>query len=79
MHTPPSIPPTSGINLEDYAMDIFCRTYHPNHSKRTFQEFINPFTTMMLPQDPLKKDKRDEEEGENDDEKEEEAEDEEEA
>ena len=54
-------------------MDNFCRTHHANHSKRTFLEFINSFTTMLLPQDPPKKEKKDEEEGENDDEQEEEA------
>ena len=30
--TPP-LPPTSGINIEDYAMDNFCRTHHANHSE----------------------------------------------
>jgi hypothetical protein len=33
--TPPQIPPTSGINLEDYAMDNFCHTHHANYSKKT--------------------------------------------
>ena len=33
--TPPLIPPTLGINLEDYAMDNFCCTHHANHSERT--------------------------------------------
>ena len=28
--TPPLSPSTSGINLEDYAMEIFCRTHHAN-------------------------------------------------
>ena len=36
MDTPPLIPPTLGINLEDYAMEDFFRTHHANHSKKTF-------------------------------------------
>jgi hypothetical protein len=32
--TPP-IPPTSGINIEDYAMDNFYCTHYANHSQRT--------------------------------------------
>ena len=28
--TPPLIPPTSGINLEDYAMENCCGTHHAN-------------------------------------------------
>ena len=63
MDTPPPIPPTLGINLEDYAMENFCRTHHANHSERTCPEFINSFTAMLLPQEPPKKEKRDEEEG----------------
>ena len=78
MDTPPLIPPTSGINLEDYAMENFCCTHHANHSERTFSQFINSFTVMLLLQDPPKRKKKDEEEGENDDEQEEEAEEEEE-
>lgn len=35
-YTPPQIPPTSGINLEDYAMDKFCHTHHANHSENCF-------------------------------------------
>ena len=35
MDTPPLIPPTSGINLEDCAMENFCHTHHTNHSERT--------------------------------------------
>ena len=71
--TPP-IPPTSGINIEDYAMDNFCRTHHANHSKRTCPEFINYFTAMLTPLEPLKKSKRgdkDEEDVEQEEEEEE--------
>jgi hypothetical protein len=28
------IPPTSGIDLEDYAMDIFCRSHYANHLEK---------------------------------------------
>ena len=31
INTSPQIPPTFGISLEDYAMDIFCRSHHANH------------------------------------------------
>ena len=37
MNTPPSTPSTSGINMEDYSMDQFCRNHHANHFERTFQ------------------------------------------
>ena len=30
------MPPTLGINLEDYALDIFCRTHRVYQSKKTF-------------------------------------------
>jgi hypothetical protein len=29
------VPPTLGINLEDYYMDIFCHTHYAYHSKKT--------------------------------------------
>jgi hypothetical protein len=32
MNTSPKIPPTSGIKLEDYAMDNFSLTHYANHS-----------------------------------------------
>ena len=35
MDTSPQIPPTLGINLEDYAIENYCRTDQENHSKRT--------------------------------------------
>ena len=31
----PQIPPTLGINIEDYAMENYCHTHHANHSERT--------------------------------------------
>lgn len=35
-NTSHQIPPTSGINLEDYAMDNFCRAHYANHSEKSF-------------------------------------------
>ena len=61
----PQIPPTSGINLEDYAMENYCCTHHANHSERTCPEFINSFTAMLTPPKPPKKEnKNDKEEDE---------------
>ena len=34
-HSSPQIPLTLGINLKDYAMEIYCRTHHANLSERT--------------------------------------------
>ena len=34
-NTSPQIPPTLGINLEDYVMDNFCHTHYVNHSEQT--------------------------------------------
>ena len=45
----PQIPPTSGINLEDYAMQNFCRAHNVNHSEKICQEFVNLFNAMILP------------------------------
>ena len=28
------VPPTSGINLEDYAMDNFCHAHYANYSEK---------------------------------------------
>ena len=66
----PQIPPTSRINLEYYAMEIYCRMHHGNHSEITCPEFINSFIAMLLPLKPPKKEKEEddnekqEEEGE---------------
>ena len=43
----PQIPPTSVINIEDYAMENYCHTHHANHSERTFPKFINSFTSLL--------------------------------
>ena len=56
----PQIPPTSGINIEYYTMDNFCRTHHANHFERTCSEFINSFTTMLTPPEPPIREKRNE-------------------
>ena len=50
----PQIPPSLGINLEDYAMENYCHTHHVNHSERTCPEFINSFTAMLTPLEPPK-------------------------
>ena len=68
--TSPQIPPTFGINLEDYVMDNFCHTHHANHFEKTCLEFINSFSMMSFPPKPPKKDE--EEEGNDDDDDEEE-------
>ena len=49
--TYPQIPPTSGINLEDYAMEKFCRAHYENHSEKSCPEFMNLFKAMILPQE----------------------------
>ena len=69
------IPPTSGINLDDYAMENYCCTHHANHSERTCPKFIDSFIAMLLPLQPPKKESKNEKE-EDDDEKQEEADDE---
>ena len=43
------IPPTSGINLEDYVMDNFCHAHYTNHSEKSCLEFMNLFKAMILP------------------------------
>jgi hypothetical protein len=48
-NTSPQIPPTLGINLEDYVMDNFCCTHYANHLEKTCPEFINSFKEMILP------------------------------
>ena len=54
----PQLASTSGINIEDYAMENYCRTHHVNHSERTCPKFINSFTAMLTPLEPPKKNKR---------------------
>ena len=63
---------TSGINIEDYAMDNFCHTHHMNRYERNCPKFINSFTAILTPSEPPKKDKKSEKEEEDEDQEEEE-------
>ena len=71
--TPP-IPPTSGINIEDYSLDYICHTHHANHSERTCLEFINSFNAMLTPPELPKKNKKSDKEEEDEEQEEEEEE-----
>ena len=68
----PQIPPTSGINLEDYAIENYCHTHHVNHSKRTCPKFINYFTAMLTLMEPPKKENKNDKEEDDEDQQEEE-------
>ena len=61
-NTSPQIPPTSGINLEDYVMDKFCHAHYANHLEKTSPEFMNLFKAMILPQELQEEDEKEEEE-----------------
>ena len=63
-NTSHQIPPTSGINLEDYAMDKFCHAHYANHSEKSCPEFMNLFKAMILPQECQEEDEEEEEEKE---------------
>ena len=67
-NTSHQIPPTLGINLEDYAMDNFCRAHYANHSKKNCPDFINLFKAMILPRECQEEDEEEEEEEEEDEE-----------
>lgn len=56
------IPPTSGINFEDYEMDNFCCAYYANHSEKNCLEFMNLFKVMILPRECQEEDEEEEEE-----------------
>ena len=43
------VPPTPKINLEEYALDNFCRTHGAYHSEKTCPEFLNSFYALLLP------------------------------
>jgi hypothetical protein len=60
----PQIPLTSGINLEDYAMDNFCHADYAYHSKKNCLEFMNLFKAMILPWEIQEEDDEEEEEEE---------------
>jgi hypothetical protein len=63
----PQIPLTSGINLEYYAMENYWCAHHANHSETTCPEFINYFTTMLTPPEPLKRENKNDKEEDEDD------------
>jgi hypothetical protein len=73
-HSTLQIPPTLGINLEDYAMENYCCTHHVNHSERTCPEFINSFTAMLIPPEPPKKENKNDKKEDEEDQREEEGE-----
>ena len=58
------ISPTLGINIEDYAMENYCRTHHANHSKRTCPKFINYLIALLTPPEPPRRENRNEKEEE---------------
>ena len=62
--TSSQIPPTSRINLEDYAMDNFCHAHYLNHLEKTCLEFINLFKAMILLGEPQEEDEEEEKEEE---------------
>ena len=61
-NTSHQIPPTSGINLEDYAMENFCCAHYANHSEKSCPEFMNLFKEMILPWECQEEDEEEEEE-----------------
>ena len=63
-NTSHQIPPTLGINLEDYAMDNFCHAHYANHSEKHCLEFMNLFKAMILPCECQEEDEEEEEEEE---------------
>jgi hypothetical protein len=69
--TPPQIPPSSGINLEEYAMENLCHTHHANHFEKTCPQFKYSFSTMLLLSEPPNKAKKDEKEEDDEEEEEE--------
>lgn len=42
-------PTTSGINIEDFELDNFCRDHHANHSKNNCKDFLNLFGIFFSP------------------------------
>jgi hypothetical protein len=55
-------PPTSRINLEDYAMDNFFHAHYANHSEKNCPEFMNLFKAMILPWECQEEEEEEEEE-----------------
>ena len=56
------VPPTPRINLEDYALDNFCRTHCGLHSEKTCPKFLNSFYALLLPPGTPEKENNDVEE-----------------
>ena len=48
-NTSHQIPPTLGINLEDYTMGNLCHAHYTNHSDKSCPKFMNLFKAMILP------------------------------
>ena len=63
-NTSPRIPPTSRINLEDYAMDNFCHAHYANHSEKNCTKFMNLFKAMILRRELQEEDEEEEKEEE---------------
>ena len=61
-NTSHQIPPTSGIKLEDYAMDNFCHAHYANHPEKNCPKFMNLFKAMILPQECQDEEEEEEEE-----------------
>ena len=51
----PQIPLTSGINIENYAMENYCHTHLANHSEKTFPKIIKFLSLEYLPHRSLQK------------------------
>ena len=49
INTSLKVPLTPEINLEEYALDNFCRTHGQYHSEKTCPEFLNSFYALLLP------------------------------
>ena len=56
------VPPTLGINLEDYPLDNFCRTHCAYHFEKTCLEFLNSFYALLPPLGTPEKENKDVEE-----------------
>jgi hypothetical protein len=61
-NTSRKLPPTLGINFEDYAMDNFCHTHCAYHSEKTCPKLINSFRELLLPPKTPEKENKDVEE-----------------
>jgi hypothetical protein len=64
------VTPTLEINMQDYALDNFCRTHGAYHSKKTCPEFLNSFYALLLPPGTPEKENNEVEENYEDEERE---------